>query len=64
MRLFKWLKAQRDTFVAWARGLPDRGLSLRVAAFVAVLLLALGSLILINWLLRGGGLWGIWSSRS
>ena len=58
MRLFTWLKAQRDRFVAWVRGLPDRGLSLRVGAFVAVLLLALGFLILINWLLRGGGLWG------
>jgi hypothetical protein len=58
MRLFRWIKAKRDTFVAWIRGLPDKGLSLRVAAFVAMLLLALGALILINWILRGGGLWG------
>ena len=38
--------------------LPNRGLNLRVGSFVAVLLLALGFLILINWLLRGGGKWG------
>ena len=51
-------RAKRDAFETWLRVLPDKGLTLRVLAFVAVLLLALGFLILINWLLRGGGLWG------
>jgi hypothetical protein len=58
MRLFRWIKGRRDAFVTWIHDLPAKGLSLRVAAFVAVLLLALGCLIAINWLLRGGGLWG------
>ena len=35
-----------------------QGATLRVLAFVVVLLIALGFLMLINWLLRGGGLWG------
>jgi hypothetical protein len=58
MRLFRWIKAKRDDALTWIHALPDKGLTLRVFAFVAVLLLALGCLILINWLLRGGGLWG------
>ena len=58
MRLIRWIRAKRDAFETWLRDLPDKGLTLRVLAFVAVLLLALGFLILINWLLRGGGLWG------
>ncbi|MGH3044990.1 MAG: hypothetical protein ACRDM2_09690, partial [Gaiellaceae bacterium] len=58
MRFFRWIKAKRDAFETWLKDLPDKGLTLRVLAFVAVLLLALGFLILINWLLRGGGLWG------
>ena len=52
MRLIRWIRAKRDAFETWLRDLPDKGLTLRVLAFVAVLLLALGFLILINWLLR------------
>jgi hypothetical protein len=58
VRLKAWLKVQWDALLAWMQALPDRGRALRMGAFVVLLLVALGFLLLVNWMLRGGGLWG------
>jgi hypothetical protein len=58
VRLTDRVKTRWDAVLEWMRKLPDQGRALRMGAFVVALLIAIAFLLLINWMLRGGGLWG------
>jgi hypothetical protein len=58
VRLKDWVRAKWSAALEWKDGLPDKGRALRMGAFVVALLIAIAFLLLINWMLRGGGLWG------
>ena len=58
VRLKAWLRGKWDRALAWMQKLPDQGRALRMGAFVVSLLIAIAFLLLVNWMLRGGGLWG------
>jgi hypothetical protein len=58
VRLGESLEAKREWLRDRIDALPDKGRSVRWGALTILLVAAIGFLVLVNWLLRGGGLWG------